>query len=81
MRTATSLKYTTVKPYYMSTTEETKNVTVRMESKMVDRLDKKLIELKASDDIPMDFTRSDLIREMLIDAEKNPKLIKEYSKE
>jgi len=81
MQTATSLKYTTVKLYYMSTTEETRNVSVRMESEMIDRLDKKLIELKAAGDVPMDFTRSDLIREMLIDAEENPELIKEYASE
>jgi len=48
---------------------------------MVDRLDKKLIELKASGDIPMDFSRSHLLRKMLIDAEKNPEIIEDYAKE
>lgn len=65
----------------MSTGKETKSISVRMDSEIVDKLDKTLIKMKAAGDVPMDFTRSDLIREVLIDAEKNPEIIEDYAKE
>jgi len=59
----------------MSTAKDKKSVSVRVDSELIDEVDHAILQAKANGDLPMDFSRSDAIRQFLERVSDDPSIL------
>jgi len=52
--------------------EEEKSVSVRVDAELVEKVDRRILEAKADNKLPMDYSRSDAIREFFERVAEDP---------
>lgn len=57
--------------------EDKKSISVLVETELVDEVDQSILKAKAEGDLPMDFSRSDAIRQFLQRVAENPSILYE----
>jgi len=63
----------------MSTAKDTKQVTVRADPDLINDLDRALLEARADGKLPMNYNRSDALREMMRVVAEDPSILSDYS--
>jgi antitoxin component of RelBE/YafQ-DinJ toxin-antitoxin module len=61
----------------MSVGEDEKQISVRVDAELVDEVDHAILKAKANQDLPMDFTRSDAVRDFLERVADDPAILYE----
>lgn len=59
----------------MSDSGDEKTVSVRIDRELVDDVDRTLHQLKADGDIPLDYSRSDIVREFFRRFTEDPSML------
>ena len=62
----------------MSTTKDTKQVTVRADPDLINDLDRALLEARADGHLPMNYNRSDALREAMRMIAEDPSILSEF---
>jgi len=57
--------------------EDKKSISVLVETELVDEVDQSILKAKAEGDLPMDFSRSDAIRQFLERVAEEPSILYE----
>jgi len=65
----------------MSVGEDEKQISVRVDAELVDEVDRAILESKANQNLTMDFTRSDAVRDFLERVADDPAVLYEDSDE
>jgi len=65
----------------MSVGKDEKQISVRVDAELVDEVDRAILEAKANQNLPMDFTRSDAVRDFLERVADDPAVLYEDSDE
>lgn len=55
--------------------EDKKSISVLVETELVDEVDQSILKAKAEGDLPMDFSRSDAIRQFLQRVADDPSIL------
>lgn len=58
-----------------SSEEGEKTVSVRVDADLVERVDRQILEAKADNKLPMDYSRSDAIRQFLERVAEDPSIL------
>jgi len=62
----------------MATSDGQKQVGARVDPKLVDRIDRALLEARANGHLPMDYNRSDALRDLMRQLADDPSILSDY---
>ena len=62
-----------------STTQGTKTISIRVDEELVDEFDRVIVQAKADGELPMDYNRSEAVRDFFSAVSEDPEVIFEVT--
>jgi hypothetical protein len=62
----------------MATTDERRHVTVRVAPELLNDVDRALLEARANGHLPMNYNRSDALRDLMRQVAEDPSVLSDY---